>query len=164
MFKVDDYVMYGNTGVCKVTGITQEKFSNQLKEYYVLTPVYNNKVTIKIPVDNPKISIREVLTEKEITNLLINARTAEAEWIENDRVRSEHFKSVIKGGKCEDLIQIVRAIYLNNAQTKAEGKKAYKIDAEITKEAERLINEEFSTVLNISQEDVTNYIINRINN
>lgn len=28
MFKVDDYIMYGMTGVCKILDITNEKFIN----------------------------------------------------------------------------------------------------------------------------------------
>ena len=28
MFKIDDYIMYGMTGVCKVIDITNEKFLN----------------------------------------------------------------------------------------------------------------------------------------
>ena len=37
MFKVNDYIMYGMTGVCQVVDITKESFIDNLqKEYYVL--------------------------------------------------------------------------------------------------------------------------------
>ncbi|MDU2291865.1 MAG: CarD family transcriptional regulator [Clostridium celatum] len=43
MFKVDDYIMYGITGVCKVIDITNEKFINgDKRDYYVLSPIHNN--------------------------------------------------------------------------------------------------------------------------
>lgn len=35
MFKVDDYIMYGMTGVCKILDITNEKFINdERRKYY----------------------------------------------------------------------------------------------------------------------------------
>ncbi len=55
LFKIDDYIMYGMTGVCKVMDITNERFTNGIKkEYYVLSPIYSNNTVIKIPVDNRK--------------------------------------------------------------------------------------------------------------
>ncbi|MGX4601251.1 CarD family transcriptional regulator [Faecalimicrobium sp. JNUCC 81] len=35
MFKVDDYIMYGITGVCKILDITNKKFINdERRKYY----------------------------------------------------------------------------------------------------------------------------------
>ncbi|WP_353654943.1 CarD family transcriptional regulator [Clostridium sp. CCUG 7971] len=35
MFKFDDYIMYGMTGVCKVVDITNDKFiNNERRKYY----------------------------------------------------------------------------------------------------------------------------------
>lgn len=31
LFKIDDYIMYGMTGVCKVMDITNERFTNGIK-------------------------------------------------------------------------------------------------------------------------------------
>ena len=43
MFKVDDYIMYGRTGVCKVIDITNERFINgEERKYYVLSGIHNN--------------------------------------------------------------------------------------------------------------------------
>ncbi len=48
LFKIDDYIMYGMTGVCKVMDITNERFTNGIKkEYYVLSPIYSNNTVIK---------------------------------------------------------------------------------------------------------------------
>ena len=46
MFKVNDYIMYGMTGVCQVVDITKESFIDNLqKEYYVLKYIYSNAVS-----------------------------------------------------------------------------------------------------------------------
>ena len=55
MFKVDDYIMYGMTGVCKVIDITNEKVVNgEKRDYYVLSPIHHDNTIIKIPLDNNK--------------------------------------------------------------------------------------------------------------
>ena len=68
MFKVDDYIMYGITGVCKVIDITNEKFINgEKRDYYVLSPIQNNNTIIKIPLDNNKIPMRKIISKGDVT-------------------------------------------------------------------------------------------------
>ncbi|MDU5022041.1 MAG: CarD family transcriptional regulator, partial [Clostridiales bacterium] len=68
-----DYIMYGTTGVCKISDITNEKFINgEHRKYYVLTPIYCNDTIIKTPVDNKKVSMRKIIS-KEDAHLLINS-------------------------------------------------------------------------------------------
>ena len=104
MFKVNDYIMYGMTGVCQVVDITKESFIDNLqKEYYVLKYIYSNDTIIKIPTDNKKVPMRKILSKGEVTTLI------------------------------------------NSMQT-----------------AERLLNEEFATILNISPNEVATYISSHI--
>jgi RNA polymerase-interacting CarD/CdnL/TRCF family regulator len=163
MFKIDDYIMYGTTGVCKVLDITNEKFINgEDRKYYVLTPIYYNDTIIKIPVDNKKVSMRKIISKEAVNSLISSMPNMENLWIDDDRKRNQKFTTMLKGGQCEDLIQMVRSIYLDKEYKKSIGKKTYQADNEIMKEAERLVNEEFATILNISLEEVTPYILSQM--
>lgn len=152
MFKVDDYIMYGRTGVCKVVDITNEKFINgEERKYYVLSPIHNNNNTIiKIPLDNTKIPMRKIISKEDVTSLINDMSNMEALWIEDEKKRSNEFKTMLKSGKCEDLIKLI--------SNKRHSKKLNKADKEIIKEAERLVNEEFAIILNISPKEVNSYI------
>ena len=152
MFKVDDYIMYGRTGVCKVVDITNEKFINgEERKYYVLSPIHNNNNTIiKIPLDNTKVPIRKIISKEDVTSLINDMSNMEALWIEDEKKRSNEFKTMLKSGKCEDLIKLI--------SNKRHSKKLNKADKEIIKEAERLVNEEFAIILNISPKEVNSYI------
>lgn len=163
MFNINDYIMYGTTGVCKISDITNEKFINgEHRKYYVLTPIYCNDTIIKTPVDNKKVSMRKIIS-KEDAHLLINSiPNMETLWIDDDRKRNQKFTTLLKGGKCEELIKIIRSIYIDKEQKKSIGKKSYQADNEIMKEAERLVNEEFATILNISPDEVISYISSKI--
>ena len=155
MFKVNDYIMYGTTGVCKIIEIKKEKFlGRQEMEYYILEPVYSKNTVIKIPVDNTTIKMREVLSKEDIEELINLIPNIETEWINDDKIRSEHFKTMLKSGDCEDLIALIRTIYLNKKDRKSLGKKLYKVDDEIMQAAEKLLNEEVAFVLGIDSKAV----------
>ena len=152
MFKVDDYIMYGRTGVCKVVDITNEKFINgEERKYYVLSPIHNNNNTIiKIPLDNTKVPMRKIISKEDVTSLINDMSNMEELWLEDEKKRSNEFKTMLKSGKCEDLIKLI--------SNKRHSKKLNKADKEIIKEAERLVNEEFAIILNISPKEVNSYI------
>ena len=152
MFKIDDYIMYGRTGVCKVVDITNEKFINgEERKYYVLSPIHNNNNTIiKIPLDNTKVPMRKIISKEDVTSLINDMSNMEELWIEDEKKRSNEFKTMLKSGKCEDLIKLI--------SNKRHSKKLNKADKEIIKEAERLVNEEFAIILNISPKEVNSYI------
>lgn len=159
MFKINDYIMYGTVGVCKVIDITKEAIGNSAaKEYYVLDPVYSKNTVIKIPVDNDKISMRNILSKDEIDYLINSIPNTETLWIDNDRERNDQFKSMLRSGDCDDLITIIRSIYLDKKKRKLDGKKVCKGDEEIMHTAEKMINEEFATILHIRPEEVKSYI------
>ena len=71
MFKINDYVMYGITGVCKILDIKEEKDRNSvIKKYYVLRPIYSKNTIIKTPVNNMKISMRKIHSLDEVNSLI----------------------------------------------------------------------------------------------
>ena len=159
MFKIDDYIMYGITGVCKVVDITNEKFINgEKRDYYVLSPIHNNNTIIKIPLDNNKIPMRKIISKGDVTSLINDMPNMDTLWIDDEKKRNNQFKMMLKSGKCEDLIKLI----FNKRYAKSTSKKLNKADKEIIKEAERLLHEEFAIILNISPNEVNSYIASQI--
>ena len=77
MFKINDYIMYGTTGVCQVSDITKEAIGGfKLKEYYVLTHIYTNNTIIKVPIDNNKIPMRKIMSKSDISNIIAPSTSA----------------------------------------------------------------------------------------
>ena len=69
MYQIDDLIMYGSTGVCRVSDITEQVFNDDDKIYYVLEPLYQSGV-IYAPVDNEKVFMRPVISEEEAKRLI----------------------------------------------------------------------------------------------
>ncbi|CEN78408.1 CarD family transcriptional regulator [Paraclostridium sordellii] len=163
MFNVDDYIMYGMTGVCKVVDITNEKFINgEKRKYYVLNPIYNNDTTIKVPLDNDKIPMRKVISKGDMTSLINDIPNMEILWIDDEKKRMAQFETMLKSGQCEELIKLIKNIKFSKKYARSNDKKLYKSDKDIMKEAKRLLTEEFAIILNIYPKEANSYILSQI--
>ena len=160
MFEINDYVVYGSTGVCQIIDITKEKYlSSEETEYYVLQPAYNNKMTIKTPVNNLKVLMREIIAKDEVLSLIAAVSEYETAWINDDRQRNEIFKTALRTGKSEEWMKIIKMLHLGKKEKSAVGKKLNKTDEDIMKTAEKQLYEEFAIALNIQPDGVLPYIL-----
>ena len=163
MFNVDDYIMYGKTGVCKVVDITNEKFINgEKRKYYILSPIYNNDTIIKIPLDNDKVPMRKVISKGDMTSLINDIPNMEILWIDDEKKRIAQFETMLKSGQCEELIKLIKSIKFSKKYARSIGKKLEKPDRDIMKEAERLLTEEFAIILNVYPNEASSYILSQI--
>ena len=163
MFNVDDYIMYGKTGVCKVVDITNEKFINgDKRKYYILSPIYNNDTVIKIPLDNDKVPMRKVISKGDMTALINDIPNMEILWIDDEKKRIAQFETMLKSGQCEELIKLIKSIKFSKKYARSIGKKLEQPDRDIMKEAERLLTEEFAIILNVYPNEASSYILSQI--
>ncbi len=162
MFNVNDTVMYGNSGVCTIVDIRTEKFGPEEVLYYILKPVYHERSTIYCPVDNEKIKIRKLLSEQEVYDLIQLMPEAETQWIENEQQRKLQFSTLLKSGSHENLVRLIRTIYLNRDEKAKAGKKFHAADERVMKEAEGLLYEELAHVLHIDPDDVMDFIAGQL--
>ena len=166
MFKVNDTIMYGTQGICKIVEITEKDFMGAKKEYYVLKPINDPGATLFAPVNNAKIKakMRRVLSEKEIYELIETIPYEEANWISNENERKEKYKSIIASGDRAELIKMIKALYFHRKEREADGKHLYLSDERFFKDAERILYDEFQYVLKIRKEELMNFIFSRIEN
>lgn len=163
MFKINDYVVYGSTGVCQITDIRKDEYAGSNEtQYYVLQPVFNDNMTIKIPVNNPNVSMRAILTKDEVLSLIAAMPEKKTIWIDDSRERSAYFKAVLKTRKSEEWVKLIKTLYLEKEARSVEGKTLTKGDENILNTAEKQLNEEFAVALNISPDEVVPYILEHI--
>ena len=107
MYKINDMVVYGNEGVCKITDLTKRSFANKVVEYYVLKPVYNEHSIVYIPIDNEELvsKIKRILSVEDIHELIRTLPNEDYCWIENDNQRKEKYREIIKCKDNEDAIE-----------------------------------------------------------
>ena len=166
MFEVNDTIMYGTQGICKIVEITEKDFMGTKKEYYVLKPISDEGATLFAPVNNEKIEskMRRILSEEEIYELIETMPYEEGNWIHNENERKEQYKKIIAGGDRTELIRMIKALYFHKKEREADGKHLYLSDERFFKEAERILYDEFQYVLKIQKEELMTFIFTRIEN
>lgn len=163
MFSKNDYIVYGTTGVCKIIDVIKKKFgSNKEREYYVLKPTYESNSTIYAPVDSEAISIRKIMTVKEVYDLISTMPDNETIWIDDFNLRKEKYIEILKKGDKKELVKLIKTLYIQKEEKKEDGKKLYVSDEKIMTDAQRLLHEEFALVLNIKVEEVLPFILGEL--
>ena len=155
MFKVGDVVIYGTEGVCTILDVTRREFGGEYLNFYVLQPMNKRTETVYVPQDNAQIlkRMRAILTPEKIRDLSAIIVEDLSHWIMNDRERQKKYKETLLYGSSEDLVQLIRTIYLHQIRMLEIGKKLHVQDERILKDAERILTEEVVYVMGISPEE-----------
>ena len=158
MFQVNDMVLYGTNGVCKLVDIDVRDCGGRMVEYYILKPIYASNSTVFVPVNNEKLTskMRYVLTKEEIDEKIRLIPESSPGWI--DDARKERFKDIVSRADTFELIQLIKTLLEHQEAVMARGKKLHVADERMLQEAEKMICDEFSYVLGISKEEVPSYI------
>lgn len=158
LFHVNDHVVYGATGVCRIVDVVRDGTAGDVTEYYILQSVCENCLTIKTPVENAPARMRQLISPVEIAALIESLPQQETLWIKNGRERNMQFKIALKSGSCETLARLIKTIYLERRERSGGEKKLAKSDEDIFQAAEKQLYGEMAIALNISPADVVAYI------
>lgn len=164
MFEIGDYVIYGNTGACQITGITERPVrGGGRRRYYTVKPLYQTCV-IYAPVDSDKVFIRPIISKSEAEHLIDSISSIRAEACQSLVMKelAERYATSLRAHNCGDLIELTMSIYAKKQTTLASGRKIGAVDATFMKRAEELLFGELAVALNIPREEVPRYIESRI--
>ena len=155
-FNVDDIVMYGSNGCCRIDAI-EDRDSGR---YYILRPVNKDHTKLMVPLDNSDLvgRMRPVPSKRTLKTYIKRAAETPTSWIEDSSERKEAAKQVISSGTEVEMLVLVRSFYKHKEAVLASGKKATSSDNTILKTAQQHIRDEFSVVLGIDPDDVDDYI------
>ena len=165
MFQINDVIVYGTQGVCKIVDTEEKTVGGKTKSYFVLKPVRDPGSTIFVPVDNEIVlkKMHRLLTKDEIHFLIDSMRLENALWIEDENQRKEIYKNILAKGDHLELVKMIKAIYIHKTQREAEGKRLRMSDERFFKDAEQLLYNEFQYVLELKEkDDLLRYILQRV--
>lgn len=160
MFEIGEYIVYGTTGVCEIMDISTIDIDGvpSDKLYYILSPFYKSGSKVFTPVDNKKIPMRRVLNRNEASALIDDIPNIEELWVGSDKQREEKYKQAIKSCECTEWIRIIKALYQRGKERVAQGKKITATDERYLRIAQDNLYSELSIPLEISKEQVYDYI------
>ena len=154
---INDHVYYALNGICEVKDIQKLKIGNEEKEYYVLNPI-NSSTTLFVPTDNLDTlsKIKKILKKEEIDNLIKESKNINLEWLKNSKDRNIYFQNLIKKDDLKTSIALINLIYTKQK----EDTKVSPNDLLILSNVQNLIHSSLSYSLNITKNEVKDYILN----
>ena len=160
MYKIDDYVMYRHD-VCKIKDIRENKLTG--KTYYVMTPLDDESLIIDIPVEDKMGFLRDIISKEEAEKLISNIPCIEPLNGISDKDLVFLYKELINTGTHENLIKIIKTTYLRNEERINNNRKISEKDNTYFKLAEKYLYNELSISLDMTVDEVKNYIIKVVN-
>lgn len=157
-----NHVRYAQNGVCLIEDMIKmhAPFDTGLKDFYVLKPVADPSSKIFVPVDNEVLTDRMeyILSKQEVDALIISMKECAIPWIEDRNERLNSFNSILRQCDQQELLRLVSCIYLKKQQLAEIKKPLPSSDEIVLRKAERLIENEFSFILDVRREEVGQYI------
>ena len=155
MFKVGDYVVYGNSGVCRIENIGPLSIGSKDKDYYTLVPVYGRNSRLYSVVDSDKVVIRPIMTKQESDALIDEMESIDTLRIGDEKNREEIYKETMKSCDCKAWVQMIKTLYLRKMDRLAKGKK-------VTSMAQDNLFGELAFTLQMPKEKVGEFIVEKI--
>ena len=160
MYQVGDLVIYGGSGVCRVTGVGRPALSGLDRQrcYYTLSPLYGTE-TIYAPVDT-KVPMRPILSRAEAEKLIRALPGIRRLTIENGNLRlaARQYQEAFCPSDCVSLVRLMKAAYSKNSSARQSGKKPGQLDEKYRRRAETLLYGELAAALGITPDEVPQYI------
>lgn len=164
MYEIGQYIIYGCEGVCRVEEIGPVEIKGAQKgvEYYTLASVYQQG-KIYVPVDSHAYS-RPIMTRQEAEALIADIPNIPTEIYENNnpRLLGEHYQTYLKSNDCRELLKLIRAIHAKRQMVAAKGRRLGQVDERSYKQAEDKLHGELAVSLELSVNDVRQYIVNAL--
>ena len=165
MFKTGDIFVYGANGACVITGIKEEKFGRETKTYYILSPFYDSRETIFVPVDNEALTgkMKRVLSKEEILDMIKSLPECESIWNDNANIRREEFRKIINAAERSELLKLLKTLHEQKQKLESAGKNLSVSDDRFYRKTQNIIHSEIAVVLNLEMKEVETFIENVIN-
>ena len=163
-FAEKDLVFYDRVGVCRVEKIGCLSLRGLPKDvaYYTLRPCFQSD-TILLPTRSSAY-LRRVLTREEAEALL--TRLPALEPLEITGLDAKGITALYQQcdpiASCECLARIAKAIYQRGQARAASGRRPVATDQRFRRFSENLLYGELATVLEIPQEEVERYILQKV--
>ncbi|MCI8590525.1 MAG: CarD family transcriptional regulator [Clostridiales bacterium] len=164
MYSIDDIVMYGTIGICKIEAIEEQSFNGVKRNYYVLKPLHQEGAKTFVPVDNEILvsKIHKVLSADEIKHLIGTLSDAQTKWMDKDAERKQLYTETLEKGDRKEMIALVRAVLQHKEEQMGKGKKLHICDERFLMQAQKVLYDEFSFVLHVNREEVSALLMGEV--
>lgn len=149
MYRKDQLVFYGNTGVCRVAGVAPLPQHKDSRLYYTLIPLFSPfSETIQVSISS-RAFIRPLISAAEARTFLDNVSDVyAAPFRSRDHKETvSHYNQILNTHNCMQYLRLIKSIYLKMDENARMGKHISQTEQRYLKQAETLLFGELAAAL-----------------
>lgn len=160
MYSVGDVLVYGVHGLCRIENVEQRRVDRNTVSYFVLVPIGNDRMQFYVPVHNEAAlsKLRPPITVEQAEAVFRSPLLYENCWIDQENQRKLRFKELLSGNNFAQMVQMVHTLRCHRQQQLEQGRKFHLCDENFLRDAQKILENELSFVLNIPATEVESYI------
>ncbi len=160
MYVIGDRVVYGIHGVCQIIDREQRRVDRRTVSYFVLEPVEQTGARFYVPCDNPAAlaKLRPLISREELDAMLASPEVRQDCWITDENARKQRYRDLITSQDRQALLCMIGTLHRHKQEQQQLGRKFHICDENFLRDVEKLLNGEFSMVLEIQPQEVGGYI------
>lgn len=152
MFNKGDYVVYSNSGICKVEDFVLMSLQNETKECYLLIPVNESTAKIYLPKEYDGQRIRKAMNKGQALELIDKIEEIPEISVENEKDREKIYKNLIMSNDPYRLVSVLKTISHRKKERELSGRKRTSVDDRYFKVVETQLYAELQQALHIDKE------------
>ena len=163
MRQIGEIVIYGSKGVCKIEEICNLDMSGEMKEYYVLAPLYDKSTKVYVPIDKERLTnrMRDVMSPEAIEEFIADIDSIEADWCEDTDERKPYYTDIVSKGDVRRIVAMLKALYAHRAKLDKMNRRMYVSDERSIRDGEKLIQGEIAHVFGLHPSEVAQFVEER---
>lgn len=158
LYNIDDLVLYGTHGICKITDITEKDYSNEMKLYYELRPLNDLKLQINLPVDSPSLQMYDLVNKEEALNILKSFNDVETITFDKNFFTSNSYNTVIKEANRSKVVSIISNILKRKYSLMKDGKKLPLQESKALQQLQGIFYNELAIALGKTYDEIADKI------
>lgn len=164
MYEVGAYVVKTGSGLCQIADILHPdlEWADADRLYYLLIPVSNKTSRLYLPIDKGESNLRNCLTKSEAQNVIRSVPDIDAVNVSNEKLREQAYKDALRSMRPEDLVSVIKNIYIRRIKRNAQGKKNTAMDDRFYKMAEDMLYVELAFALGTEKSEISKAVTKKI--
>ena len=158
MYHIGEKVVYVSEGACVIEAIEERDYGQECKEYYKLIPIYHQRSTIYVPVQNEqKGRVRKLMSKESLEKIIEQTLRTPSTWVDDNKRRQEYTLGILKSGDIEKNLNLIKNM-LSHQQEKMLNSR----DKEMLQKAQRLVFSEMAAVFEQSYDEIAEDVNSRL--
>ena len=166
MFEVGDVLVYTDGKIYEIVDLVERDFGVGIQQYYQLkqNSMYKDEKNTMVftPVSRAERDCRSLMSRNEVIELIDSYHSIEPIWISDSKQRKVVFSEYAHSKDPKQILKLFKSLLKRHEELRDTNKSLTFTDKKLMEKVKTDFIVEFSLVLNLSFDEVVEYVTNRL--